>query len=365
MLRLALCSVALIAMLALALTGQPPLGPVEKASACTLTHSNIQVSNDPNQAGAVVNYGPPSTTGGDCGTITCSPASGSFFPLGTTEVVCSATPTGVRDSFLIKVVDTQPPTVTAPPNRTVGNDPGLPSALVKLTPPTASDNAPGVTASCDRPVESVFPLGLAKVVCTSKDAAGNTATASYTVTVKDTEAPRLRTPSAVTAVAAAAATTAKVDFTTSASDNSGASIDPVCAPSSGGDFPIGTTQVLCVAQDGAANAAVATFPVTVTRATERGLRVYLALVQGQSIVYAVSEDAAVTISLVRCLNKACSKTQPVATLGQDAKEGRNSIRIPKRSGGKAIAGGSYRATVTAKTATGGASALAVKFRLRR
>jgi hypothetical protein len=61
------------------------------AGACTsiTCPANVTVSNDPNQCGAVVNY-PPPTAVGTCGTITCSPASGSFFPVGTTTVTCTA-----------------------------------------------------------------------------------------------------------------------------------------------------------------------------------------------------------------------------------------------------------------------------------
>jgi subtilisin-like proprotein convertase family protein len=39
--------------------------------------------------GAVVTYPAPTTTG-DCGPVTCTPASGSFFPVGTTTVTCTA-----------------------------------------------------------------------------------------------------------------------------------------------------------------------------------------------------------------------------------------------------------------------------------
>ncbi len=61
---------------------------------CTLTcPANITVSNDPGQCGAVVNYPAPTTTG-DCGTVTCSPPSGSFFPVGTTTVTCVASSGG-------------------------------------------------------------------------------------------------------------------------------------------------------------------------------------------------------------------------------------------------------------------------------
>jgi hypothetical protein len=57
---------------------------------CALTcPANVIKSNDPNQCGAVVTYPAPTTTG-TCGTVTCSPASGSFFPVGTTTVTCTS-----------------------------------------------------------------------------------------------------------------------------------------------------------------------------------------------------------------------------------------------------------------------------------
>jgi subtilisin-like proprotein convertase family protein len=64
---------------------------VTVTSPCTITcPANISQNSDPNQNGAVVNYPAPSTTG-SCGTINCSPASGSFFPDGTTTVTCTST----------------------------------------------------------------------------------------------------------------------------------------------------------------------------------------------------------------------------------------------------------------------------------
>jgi len=77
------------------------------------TQENITVSADSGQAGAVVTYTAPTGTG-DCGTastgeggetipaISCNPASGSFFAVGTTTVICSAQ-TGATSSFLVTV----------------------------------------------------------------------------------------------------------------------------------------------------------------------------------------------------------------------------------------------------------------------
>src|ERR1051325_1169798 len=81
---------------------------------CQLSSTdNITVSADSGQAGAVVTYTTPTGTG-DCGTattgeggetiaaISCNPASGSFFAVGTTTVICTAQ-TGAVSSFLVTV----------------------------------------------------------------------------------------------------------------------------------------------------------------------------------------------------------------------------------------------------------------------
>lgn len=57
-------------------------------SACTLTCPPNQNVPATSPSGAVVNY-PPPTTSGTCGTVTCTPASGSTFPVGTTTVTCT------------------------------------------------------------------------------------------------------------------------------------------------------------------------------------------------------------------------------------------------------------------------------------
>lgn len=51
--------------------------------------ANVTVSNDADQCGAVVNYSAPTPIGPDCGAVTCTPASGSFFPVGVTTVSCT------------------------------------------------------------------------------------------------------------------------------------------------------------------------------------------------------------------------------------------------------------------------------------
>src|SRR5829696_4777704 len=175
-----------LAGLAVGLTGRRASSPFGGSHAaaqvtCAITcPANITVSNDPNQCGAVVNYPAPTTTG-DCGTITCSPASGSFFPVGTTTVTCTATM--ATCTFTITVNDTQPPTITCPANITaVTATVTDPCVVVNFT-TTASDNCPGVVVVCNPPSGSCFPVGVTTVTCTATDTAGNTVTCTFTVTV--------------------------------------------------------------------------------------------------------------------------------------------------------------------------------------
>ena len=153
--------------------------------------ANVTQSNDPDQCGAVVNY-PPPTTSGVCAAPTCSPASGSFFPVGTTTVTCTTTgPPELTCTFTVTVVDTQPPTITCPANVTSVTNQDCAAAgggacvVVTFPDPTAADNCPGVTVACVPPSGTCLPPGVTTVTCTATDASGNTATCSFTVTVFD------------------------------------------------------------------------------------------------------------------------------------------------------------------------------------
>jgi hypothetical protein len=165
-------------------------GMWELSIACNITcPANVTQNNDTGQCGAVVTYPAPTTTGSCTGTITCSPASGSFFPVGTTTVTCMV---GASPSctFTVTVNDTQPPTITCPPNVTATAAASCPiatSVAANFT-VTASDNCPGVTIACkdqnNQPVTSgqLFPVGTTTVTCTATDTSGNTASCSFTVT---------------------------------------------------------------------------------------------------------------------------------------------------------------------------------------
>ena len=158
---------------------------------CTIScPANITVSNDSGQCGAIVNYPAPNAV--SCGTVTCTPASGTLFPVGSTTVNCT-TQAGPGCSFTVTVSDTENPVITCPANITVSNDPGLCSATVNPGTATATDNCPGVIVSGTRgdgqPLNAPYPVGTTTITWKATDAAALMATCPQTITVNDVEPP--------------------------------------------------------------------------------------------------------------------------------------------------------------------------------
>lgn len=123
-------------------------------------------------------------------TPTCTPASGSTFALGTTTVTCTATDSDSNvgtGTFEITVVDTTAPRLTAAggaPLAAVTVTDASPSGATVTFAPEATDLVDGaVTPVCTPASGSVFPVGDTVVTCTATDAAGNTATEGFTVSV--------------------------------------------------------------------------------------------------------------------------------------------------------------------------------------
>lgn len=240
--------------------------PICDPSVCTgiTCPANIVVPSTQGQCGAIVNYTTP-TAQASCGTVSCSPGSGSFFPVGTTTVTCNTT-SGSSCSFAVTVQDTQPPSITCPANVTVSNSPGQCSAAVNYPSPSASDNCGVVGLACSPQSGSTFAVGSTTVNCTATDASGNTASCSFTVTVNDTQPPTITCPANVTAVATGTcpATLSKtVTFPAPTASDNCPGVSVVCSPPSGSTFPLGTTTVTCTATDGAGNPATCAFTVTV------------------------------------------------------------------------------------------------------
>jgi hypothetical protein len=244
---------------------------------CLITcPADITVSNDANQCGAVVNYPPPAAGGDTCGTVTCSPTSGSFFPVGTTTVSCddSGTTANPDCTFTITVNDTQNPTISCPQDITITGDP---SGMTTVTypPPTVSDNCqpiddgekgkltgvePPFTIVCIPPSGSSFAFGTTTVTCTYSDGAGNLASCSFTVTIN---APcQVICPANQTVSNDAEQCGAVVNYP-AATTTGVCSTQATCTPAPGSFFPVGTTSVTCTADDENGRPVSCTFSVTV------------------------------------------------------------------------------------------------------
>jgi uncharacterized repeat protein (TIGR01451 family) len=233
---------------------------VNSATCAVNCPEDIAAPNAPGQCGAVVSY-PAPTTSGNCGTVTCNPLSGSFFPVGSTLVVCTPQ-TGASCSFSVTVQDTDLPTITCPPNQTRSN-PGACGAVVNYPAPTASDNCPGVTTACTPPSGSVFPEGTTTVTCEATDESGNTSTpCSFNVTVA--EPPTISCPANITKNNDPGLCSAVVTYANAtATDNCPGVGTPSCTPPSGSIFPKGTTTVTCTVSDASGNSSSCSFSVTI------------------------------------------------------------------------------------------------------
>jgi HYR domain len=203
-------------------------------------------------------------------TPSCSPASGQPFPVGTTRVRCSATDAHGNDAsggFAVLVLeatpgpDKTPPALELPKDMTVEATSAAGAAVAY--PASASDLVDGqVPITCSPPSGATFALGTTKVTCTATDKAGNTATGTFTVTVRDTKGPEPDRPSDMT-VEATSPTGAAVTYTASATDLVDGRLPMACTPPSGGTFPLGTTTVTCSATDKAGNTGTASFTIIV------------------------------------------------------------------------------------------------------
>jgi ELWxxDGT repeat protein len=140
--------------------------------------------------GADVDY-PPATASDDVSAaadvgVSYSAPPGAAFPLGSTEVVATATDeagNAATCTFRVTISDTTAPELTCPGNvrATATSDAGV---AVVLPAPSVSD---AVTLASEVTLDpasgSVFPVGTTEVVATARDEAGNTASCAFEIVV--------------------------------------------------------------------------------------------------------------------------------------------------------------------------------------
>ncbi|HEU5489208.1 MAG TPA: HYR domain-containing protein, partial [Gaiellaceae bacterium] len=191
--------------------------------------------------------------------VQCAPRGGTVFPLGETQVECTARDRAgnvARKRFTVTVLDSTPPVLSLPEAVTV--EAGAPVSYSAA----ARDAVDGpLTVECSVPKGRVLPLGATTVSCTSEDAAGNIARNSFVVRVGDTTAPTLRLPGDLTVEATGPLT--RVAYSASAREPAGGMLAVRCRPASGARLPLGRTTVRCSAADGQGNVARGSFRIRV------------------------------------------------------------------------------------------------------
>ncbi|MDE1830458.1 MAG: HYR domain-containing protein, partial [Thaumarchaeota archaeon] len=188
----------------------------------------------------------------------------SKFPLGTTMVTWTAMNAGgntAKATQKITIVDTTPPTLTAPPNITVqATSPD--HNTVDLGTPSSYDAVGVESVTNDAP--TYFPLGQTIVTWKAVDSSGNVATAKQTVTVQDTTPPTIKAPADMTINATGALTQVNIGQAT-ANDDTG--ISSLTNNASQQGFSLGTTMVTWTAVDAGGNTANATQKITIVNHT--------------------------------------------------------------------------------------------------
>jgi uncharacterized repeat protein (TIGR01451 family) len=268
--------------------------------------ANTTVNGD---RGAIVTFEAAEPTG-DCGAVTATPASGSFFPVGATTVTVNSATGGGSCSFTVTVEDTgvDPPTISCPASQEVIAGPSCEASVTVGNPTATGDNVTVVGTrsdgkslyNCDengtcvrKTTDDPFSTGTTTISWTAfshsspgpfataeDEEAARTGSASCTqlIVVNDVTPPVI-TVSPQTIAADASCQAVVPDFTATAmvSDNcacAGADASEACAdqqpievsqsPAPGTPVGLGTHTITLTANDGSSNNGGAGNTATVT-----------------------------------------------------------------------------------------------------
>jgi uncharacterized repeat protein (TIGR01451 family) len=283
-------------------TGELSIVTVGAPVACTLAcpdNINATANTTVNgQRGAMITFDAAEPVG-DCGAVTATPASGSFFPVGTTPVTVNSATGGGSCSFTVTVEDTggNPATISCPAGIETNANANCEASITLAEPTTGGDNVTvtGVRSdgkslyNCDvngvctrKSVDDPFAAGTTTITWTAfshstpgpfataeDEEAARTGSASctQTITVNDVTAPVIAV-SPQTIAADASCQAVIPDFTTTAtvSDNcacSGSDESEACAdrqpitvtqsPAPGTPVGLGAHPITLTANDGSSN----------------------------------------------------------------------------------------------------------------
>jgi uncharacterized repeat protein (TIGR01451 family) len=249
------------------------------AQTCTLgCRDDMVVAANTSQngtSGAIVNFTTTNSISGNCGAISSSPSSGSFFPVGTTVVSVISETGGGSCSFTITVTETADPTISCPPDKTATADQNGTATVDPGTPTTNPSTGVTVTGlrSDGLDLTDPYPAGITHITWTVKDSDGRTASCTQKITVTvdcagDTTPPTITAPANITIGTGADSTSCNVALDDelgqpTADDDCSVIVTTTGIPA-GNLFPIGETTITYTATDPAGHTATATQKVTVT-----------------------------------------------------------------------------------------------------
>ncbi|MEY3239112.1 MAG: hypothetical protein RIR11_550 [Bacteroidota bacterium] len=157
---------------------------------------NITLNTNPGQCCATQNMSATATDNCSIPTITyiLSGATtginpNTCFNLGLTTIIATATDLSGNTAtcvYTVTVRDQEKPVIICPANQTKSVPACQAGAIFTFNLPTVTDNCPLPTptiVTCDRQSGAFFPCGTTIITCTATDAAGNTATCTFSVTV--------------------------------------------------------------------------------------------------------------------------------------------------------------------------------------
>jgi hypothetical protein len=226
----------------------------------TVNDTDLAMTNVPSDlavpangpSGAIVNYTPPTVVDEDATppAVSCSPASGTMFPIAITTVTCqvsdpSDSPSTVSASFHVEVGDSDLRLIDMPPDSTTQAH--FPDGdVIGFSMPKATDEDSNAVVTCDHNPGFTFPVGTTTVTCQAYDADDipTTVSATFQVTVIDADI-GVNLPGDITVNASGPSGAVVTYDTPPGSDEDGTAVQVTCSPASGSVFPIGTNPVTC------------------------------------------------------------------------------------------------------------------------
>lgn len=234
--------------------------------------ANMTVNADPGVCTGTATYSTPVGTD-NCPSpatvLTAGFASGGSFPSGTTTNtyrVTDAAGNFSTCSFTVVVVDNQVPTITCPANMSVANTATLCTGVASYAAPTGADNCTATTSqTLGLASGATYPVGPTTNTFQVTDAAGNSASCSFIVTVTDAEAPAISCPPSFSLNTDLGQCTAVLPYPVPAgTDNcAGATTSQTAGLPTGFAFPIGPTTCAFLVTDAAGNTSTCAFTATV------------------------------------------------------------------------------------------------------